>query len=47
MITVANDFAYGYEQIGGFQRVFEAVGRLALAANLGIGCADVAEDRMK
>ena len=23
MITVANDFAYGYEQIGGFQRVFE------------------------
>ena len=23
VITVANDFAYGYEQIGGFQRVFE------------------------
>ena len=26
VITVANDFAYGYEQIGGFQRVFEDEG---------------------
>jgi branched-chain amino acid transport system substrate-binding protein len=26
VITVANDFAYGYEQVGGFQRVFEAAG---------------------
>ena len=26
VITVANDFAYGYEQIGGFQRVFEEEG---------------------
>ena len=29
VITVANDFAYGYEQVGGFQRVFEdASGRV-------------------
>ena len=26
VITVANDFAYGYEQVGGFQRVFEDAG---------------------
>ena len=26
VITVANDFAYGYEQVGGFQRVFEDTG---------------------
>ena len=26
VITVANDFAYGYEQMGGFQRAFEAAG---------------------
>ena len=26
VITVANDFAYGYEQVGGFQRVFEDEG---------------------
>ena len=26
VITVANDFAYGYEEIGGFQRVFEDAG---------------------
>ena len=26
VITVANDFAYGYEEIGGFQRVFEDEG---------------------
>jgi branched-chain amino acid transport system substrate-binding protein len=26
VITVANDFAYGYEEMGGFQRVFEDAG---------------------
>jgi branched-chain amino acid transport system substrate-binding protein len=26
VITIANDFAYGYEEIGGFQRVFEDEG---------------------
>ncbi len=26
VMTVANDFAYGYEQVGGFQRVFEDSG---------------------
>jgi branched-chain amino acid transport system substrate-binding protein len=26
VITIANDFAYGYEQMGGFQRVFEDAG---------------------
>jgi branched-chain amino acid transport system substrate-binding protein len=26
VITVANDFAYGYEQVGGFQRTFEDAG---------------------
>src|ERR1044071_457531 len=26
VITIANDFAYGYEQVGGFQRVFEDAG---------------------
>jgi branched-chain amino acid transport system substrate-binding protein len=26
VITVANDFAYGYEQMGGFQRTFEDAG---------------------
>ena len=26
VITVADDFAYGYEEMGGFQRVFEDAG---------------------
>src|ERR1700722_16720471 len=26
VITISEDFAYGYEQMGGFQRVFEAAG---------------------
>ena len=30
-ITIANDFAYGYEEIGGFQRVFEDEGGLVKA----------------
>jgi branched-chain amino acid transport system substrate-binding protein len=31
VITIANDFAYGYEEIGGFQRVFEDEGGLVKA----------------
>jgi len=31
VITIANDFAYGYEEIGGFQRVFEDEGGLVRA----------------
>jgi branched-chain amino acid transport system substrate-binding protein len=41
VITVSDDFAFGYEQMGGFQRVFEDAGanlRIQSLEEIRIGC---------